>query len=333
MIYGASGYMGKLFARELVRSAVRPVLAGRGPAVERLAQDLGCRSVIFGIENRADIAERLKGVSILVNLAAPFADTQNPLVSACVASGTHYIDIAGEVDEMRRVHAFDQAARGADVMLMPGAGFGVVPTDIAANIAKQRLPDATMLRIAYATEGGASRGTLRTVLRDIDRPGIRIVEGSSVVAAPGETRMEFAVGARSFSAVYNPWRADLFTAAISTGIPNISTYSAFPGFIVSMMSGRLLWLRDLMLHQLLRFFPEGPSARQLLKGATFVEAVADNGTATARVAFKGPEAYLFTALCLKEIVVATIAGHWTAGFQTPAYYGKDLLDRVGVEWS
>ena len=332
LIYGATGYMGKLCTREFLRAGIRPILAGRDAAVKTLAAAAGLNSVMFEL-NAQSISQHLRGVSLVINLAGPFGTTQKALIEACLATGTHYIDIAGEVDEMRGAFAFDVAARDANIMIMPGAGFGIVPTDIAAHIAKTQLPGATLLTICYATEGGVSRGTLKTVLKDINRIGVRRVGGALIAAAPAETKMDFTVAGKTFHAVYNPWRADLFTAGISTGVAEISTYSVFPGLIVAMMNGRFLWSRDLLLKYVLRFVPEGPSDQALQSGRTYVEAVASDGSTHVAIRLKGPEAYLFTARCLREITRAALSGTWAPGFQTPALYGRALLDRIeGVEW-
>ena len=189
LIYGATGYMGKLCTREFLRAGIRPILAGRDAAVGALAAAAGLNSAVFDL-NAQSISQHLSGVSLVINLAGPFCATQKPLLEACLATGVHYIDIAGEVDEMRGAFAFDAAARDAKIMIMPGAGFGVVPTDIAAHVAKSQLPGATLLTICYATEGGVSRGTLKTVLKDINRAGVRRVGSALIAAAPAETKID-----------------------------------------------------------------------------------------------------------------------------------------------
>ena len=333
LIYGATGYMGRLCAGEMLKRGMNPILAGRSDKVRDLARELNCRALVFGLEDRAEIERNLDGVSLVVNLAGPFGQTQMPLIEACLATKCHYADIAGEVDEMLSVFAYDEEAKRKGIMLMPGAGFGVVPTDIAARMAGDLLPDASNLTILYATDGGASRGTLKTVLADIDRPGVRRVNGKLVAARPAESRADFIVAGRRFTGVYNPWRADLFTAGVSTGIDTIQTYTAFPGFIVQMMEGRLLWLRDMILNRLLRFLPEGPSEKQLHRGRTYVMVIATSEAQQESISLKGPEAYLFTALCLREIVSKVLNGEFAAGFQTPSYFGRALLeDIVHVEW-
>ena len=99
------------------------------------------------------------------------------------------------------------------------------------------------------------------------------------------------------------------------------------------MQGRLLWLRNLIVNRLLRFLPEEPSEKQLQSGSTYVMAIAANETESRSVSFKGPEAYLFTALCIREISAKVLKGQFAAGFQTPAYFGRALLDSIAqVKW-
>ncbi|WP_299492095.1 saccharopine dehydrogenase NADP-binding domain-containing protein [Acaryochloris sp. IP29b_bin.137] len=330
LIYGATGYMGKLCARQLQDQDIHPILAGRSNSVQAIAQTINCPARVFRLDHPSEIERHLSDIHLVINLAGPFQQTQKSLIKGCLAAQCHYLDIAGEVNEMLSVYAFDQEAKQSGIMLMPGAGFGIVPTDIAASMAKALLPDASSLTIAYATEGGVSRGTLKTVLQTIDQPGVRRVNDEFEIASPAESNHEFMVAGKMFTGVYNPWRADLFTAGLSTGIQNIQTYSVFPDFIVQMMQGKFLWLRNL----LLQFLPEGPSEKQLQRGSTYVMAQVKNATEQKSVSLKGPEAYLFSALCLTAITTRVLNGNTRSGFQTPAYFGKTLLDSIDtIEWS
>lgn len=321
LIYGAAGYMGRLFTK-YAKTAQLPIVLGSREVFET-SEVLR----IFSLDDINEIAKQLADIKLVVNLAGPFLYTQQPLIEACLATQTHYIDIAGEYLEFSSVAGrFHKRASEAGIMLMPGAGFGVVPTDIAAKMVVQQLPDASHLAIAYITEGGASRGTLKTVLKDINRAGIQIVEGQAVKAMPAQSAFSFEASGKKHRVVYNPWRGDLFTAQLSTGVLNISTYAGFPRFVEGMMKGKLLWLRDLILKRLIRFLPLGPSKKELQKGKTIVYTEATNPQGQkARVMFEGPEAYLFTAQMLVSITQKIGAGDWQAGFQTPSIYGEDLL--------
>jgi len=330
LVYGATGYTGKLFAKFLIQKGITPILAGRSETVKPIGQVLGCPVRIFSVEQ---VGEHLQDVCVVVNLAGPFGKTQTPLIKACLASGTHYLDIAGEVPEVASAFAFQDKAKAKGISIVPAAGFGVVPTDIAAKLAATQVEEASFLTIAYATEGGASRGTLKTVLKDIDQPGSELVNGTLVKALPAKDTFNFQVQKQSFKAVYNPWRADLFTAQQSTGIGNISTYSVFPGFVVPMMHGHRLWLRNLLLKRLLRFLPEGPNPKQLAKGSTHVFAKASNALGTsASVSIRGPEAYQFTVEALWLIGKILLHGHAPKGVLTPSQLGTEWIkDIEGIQ--
>jgi short subunit dehydrogenase-like uncharacterized protein len=297
--------------------------------VASLAHGINCDHRIFALDDYDAIDQNLQDIQLVANLAGPFHATQNPLIQSCIQTGTHYIDIAGEVPEMESAFMYDQQAKGAEMMIMPGAGFGVVPTDIAASLAKRHLPDATWLKIAYATAGGASRGTLKTILQDVDKPGFIRKNGKWKQANPASNQMEFSVKGKQYTAVYNPWRADLFTAHVSTLIPNIETYTVFPGIIVKMMHGKMLWLREFILKYGMKFLPAGPSMRSIHNGSTTIHTEAGiNEEAVVKVNILGPEAYLFTVKTLLKISERILNGQVFAGTQTPSVYGRELIENI-----
>ncbi len=323
LVYGANGYMGKLFTKIALSQNLPLVLAARKDFITAIEKR------IFSLENIPAIVEQLYDVCLVVNLAGPFQATNKPIIKACLQSKTHYIDIAGEVAELETTYAFNEAAIIAGIMLMPGAGFGVVPTDIAASLAAQKIENPTHLTIAYATQGGASRGTLKTVLKDINKPGVQLVNGKFTEAMPATSSFTFEHGSKKIKTVYNPWRADLFTARLTTKIQNISTYANFPGFVEKMMKGKLLWLRNLILNNLLFLLPEGPSQKQLAKGSTIIYAETTNAKKEkAVVLVNGPEAYQFTAQCLLAICNRVLAHNFQLGFQTGAIYGVALIEDI-----
>lgn len=323
LIYGASGYVAQLLLKlEGVRK-FEIVLGSRSP----LNSSYPVR--IFSLDNKTDILKQIQDAKLVINLAGPFKHTSQQLVEACIENTSHYIDIAGEVAELATVFEYDILAKKGNIMLMPGAGFGVVPTDVVANLAKEKLPDATHLKIAYITNGRASRGTLKTVLADINKAGVIVENGVFKEAMPASKTFRLSVNNKETELVYNPWRADLFSARLSTGIQNIETYANFPGFIVRMMKGKLLWLRDFMLKHIIPILPVGPSEMQLKKGSTICHALVSNAKGeTATATLYGPEAYVFTAHTLLTISQRILNNDYKAGYQTPNLYGKELLSNV-----
>lgn len=326
LIYGATGYTGKLFANHLLANNYKPILAARSNKVLSIGKELNCETRIFTTDNAAS---HIQDVDILVNLAGPFIKTQNGLIEACIKTNTHYLDIAGEYPEMENAYQYDEQAKQANIFIIPAAGFGVVPTDIAAKIAVENIKNPTQLIIAYATEGGASRGTLKTVLKDINKSGVIIQHGKSEIATPAMKSFEFQVEDKKYKAVYNPWRADLFTAQKSTGIQNIETYSVFPGFVIKMMKGKLQWLRKLMLKRIINWMPEGPNTKQLEKGKTYIKAIAKNNDGNEyQVAITGPEAYVFTMDCLLNLIEKIEVNKGLKGVLPPSEFGRDVVENI-----
>jgi len=330
LIYGATGYTGKLFAKHLLSKGIKPILAARSLKVQQIGEELNCPTRIFNTDNAK---AHLQDVDFLVNLAGPFSATQEALILACLDSKTNYLDIAGEFAEVQNAFRHDAAAKKSGIVILPAAGFGVAPTDIAAKMACSKIEDATKLTIAYATVGGASRGTLKTILKDIQKPGHILKNARYEQAQPAQSDLDVNVFGKRFKAVYNPWRADLYTAFLSTSVKNIETYSEFPGFVVSMMKGKLSWLRNLLLNKLIKFLPEGPSDSQLKKGKTYIKAIAKNNlNQEASVEIKGPEAYLFTVLCLEKLMHLISTNEDQKGCMTPSMLGIEWLKNIdGVE--
>jgi len=323
LIYGANGFTARLFAKHLLESSIQPILAARSKKVEKIGKELNCPTRIFPIENAA---QYLNDVDFLVNFAGPFAMTQDNLIKACIKSKTHYLDIAGEFAELKNAFKYHDEAYKNGIVILPASGFGVVPTDIAAKIACEQITNPINLKIVYATVGGASRGTLKTVLKDIQKNGYILKNGKYENAKPAQSSITVSVFEKTFKAVYNPWRADLFSANQSTGVQNIETYSEFPSFVVSMMQGKLIWLRNLILNRLINFLPEGPTEKQLQKGNTFIKAVALNAEGDEGfVEMKGLEAYLFTVVSIQKMIELISVKKSVKGFIAPSQLGVDWI--------
>jgi short subunit dehydrogenase-like uncharacterized protein len=226
LIYGANGYTGELIAREAAARGAQPLLGGRnGEALRALATELRCEARVAALDEPTALDAALRDVGVVLHCAGPFAATSAPMVEACLRHGAHYLDITGEIDVLEAVHARDADARRAGVVLCPGAGFDVVPTDCLAARLAQELPDATFLCLGFASSGRPSRGTLKTSVQNLARGG-RIRSAGRIVPVAHAFRVreiDFGEGARS--AVTIPW-GDVSTAWHTTGIGNVETYIA-----------------------------------------------------------------------------------------------------------
>lgn len=329
LIYGANGFTGRLTAKSFLGRGVRPILGGRGNAVRLFAGIIGLESRIFNADNAT---EHLRDIDILVNLAGPFDKTQEPLIQACLETGTHYLDVCGKKKEVDRVLQFHERAFEAGIVLLPAAGFAVAPPDIAAGIAISSLETPTDVMTLSATFGGVSRGTLYSVLKDIDESGVVWRNNGYVDAHPAVEAVSKRIMGQEVKGFSHPLRAELTTVPHAHGIQNYTPFMKLPGFAVSMMYGKLTWLRRLLLKRL-NWFPEGPSKKKIKNGYTLVYAEAHEASGkSAQVQMKGPEAYVITAECLLYLSAKIEASEGPRGFTTPSQWlGRDIEEVAGVE--
>jgi len=334
LLYGANGYTGALTARLAVERGLRPILAGRNhDAVAAIAAPLGLEARIFALEDAAALDAALAETRVVLLCAGPFAHTSRQVADACLRARTHYLDITGEIAVFEALAARDAEARAAGVMLLPGAGFDVVPSDCLAAHLKRRLPGATHLALAFQALGRMSRGTANTAIENLARGGMVRCAGK-LVAVPADYKTRaIDLGRGSITASAIPW-GDVSTAFYSTGIPNIEVYTA-----LSPATRRLLalsgYLRPLLgsyaaqrlLKQLVRGLPPGPSDDERARGVSMLWGEVSDGQGQRRVArLRAPEAYTLTALTALAIAEKALAGQAPVGFQTPARaYGADLI--------
>ncbi|MFB6307820.1 MAG: trans-acting enoyl reductase family protein, partial [Haloarculaceae archaeon] len=140
VIYGSYGYTGNLIAREAVERGLDPTLAGRDRTrLELQASELGCDFEVVGLDEPQVLDYLLEDATAVLHCAGPFVDTYAPMVDACLRTGTHYLDITGEIEVFRAIHERDSQAAEAGVTLLPGVGFDVVPTDCLAAHVVDRL--------------------------------------------------------------------------------------------------------------------------------------------------------------------------------------------------
>lgn len=235
MIYGANGYTGELMAREAARQGLKPVLAGRNEAaVGELADELGLEASVFSLDEAGAITRNLEACKLVLHCAGPFSITSAPMIEACLETGTHYLDITGEISVFRHAHEQSGRAQRADTVLIPGVGFDIVPSDCLAATLVEALPAATKLVLALEMGGGPSPGTAKTGVEGLGGGG-RIRRDGKLTDVPlaWKTRkIPFAHKERL--AVTIPW-GDVYTAYVSTGVPNIEVYMSMPPSTISNM--------------------------------------------------------------------------------------------------
>ncbi len=335
LVYGANGYTGRLIVERIIALGYRPIIGGRNEqAIKALAEKHKLPYKVFALHNSTQIAEELKGIKVLLHCAGPFEHTCLPMVEACLQSGTHYVDITGEIWVFEKLQTFDEAAKQKGIMILPGAGFDVVPSDCLAAQLHRLLPDAQELSIAFSGLGGqASRGTTLTAIENLHRPNMVRKNGVLTPEAQGQNTKEVNFGNFIHHCVSIPW-GDLSTAYVSTRIPNIRVYMSLPSKFLTWMKFsnyirpilRWNWVKN-RLRASVNKRPEGPTEEQRQNGRSYFWAMVRNDAGETVVGrLECPEGYTLTALCAVHIALKILRNNFKAGFQTPATaYGKDLI--------
>ena len=341
MIYGSTGKTGRLTAKLARASGYQPVLAGRNrERVEQLAAELELQSRVIALGNVEGLRQQLADIDIVVNMAGPFSVTAQPLVSAALSSGTHYLDVSGELAVFRALHAVDERARATGIMLMPGIGFVVVPSDCLAAHMLERQPRARYLRIGVSRPQSISKGSAETMV-ELVHENVTICQAGELRHVPvgGLVHMfDFGDGPRLSTAVSLP---DVFTAYHTTGIPNIETYAEATLLERSVYQAGAIFgsaLKSAPLQTMLKQQAQAlapASGDRDAKGRVIVAEVEDPWRGVLRTRLRTPESYEFTAHTALSIVARILNGDHQPGFQTPGrVYGPQLafeLDGVKVE--
>jgi len=333
MIYGATGYTGKLVAKAAKEAGLAPLLAGRNEAkVKAVAEPLGFSWRAFSLDDSASLDAALREVDLVLHIAGPFSRTSKQMVDACLRTGRHYLDITGEIAVLAACAARDEDAKNRNIMIMPGVGFDVVPSDCLAAHMKKRLPDATELTLAIGGLEKMSRGTAKSSMESVGDP-VKVRRAGRVesVWPPPRRTIDFGKGPRPALAV--GW-GDVFTAYFSTGIPNITVYfESLPQLEqMAKMGGFLRWLLSTPpMQAVLKFWadtqPEGPTDAERASGFGILIGEAVNAKGDKRVSrLRVPEGYTLTAMTSLEIVRRALSGDYKEGFQTPSLaYGEGFI--------
>lgn len=333
LIYGATGYTGKLTARTAKAQGLTPILAGRSEdKVKPLAGEFGFDWRAFDLADTTKLDKALREVDVVLHIAGPFSATSKPMADACLRTKTHYLDITGEVAVFEALAERDAEARKAGIMLLPGVGFDVVPSDCLAAHMKRRMPDAEDLKIYIGGVGNPSRGTLKTMVEGFAKPTLLRRNGIiQEVEGVHEDLLDFGEGTKPTMAL--SW-GDVSTAYHSTKIPNIEVhfestpelarFARVPSFIKAFFAFN--FVQNLIKRQIDRG-PEGPTDDQRKNGKAVLIGVARNAKGDmVRSRLRTGEGYTLTALTGLAIAKRVLEGDFKAGFQTPSLaYGPDLI--------
>jgi short subunit dehydrogenase-like uncharacterized protein len=336
LVYGATGYTGRLIIDAALRRGVRPILAGRDrERLDALAAQYDCEYRVASLADGASLRSALRDIQVVLLAAGPFSHTAVPMADACVRAGVHYLDVTGECAVIEALLARRVEARRQHCMVMPGCGFDVVATDCLARHTAARMTDASYLAIGLSGLVTPTRGSMRTIAEHVGL-GMRVRRNGVLTSVPpGVFRRRFDYGRGTGWSTIVTW-GDVTTAFYTTGISNIDVYfEETPGFRQALLTagalGPILQMpyAQAMLKAQAQFFPEGPtSGERALNSCVVVAEVHSSRGHIFSARLKTPEAYSTSAETAVVIAQHVLRGDFESGFQTPArVYGADFILR------
>jgi short subunit dehydrogenase-like uncharacterized protein len=313
VVFGATGYTGRLVAERLVAQGASPVLAGRSEArLRELADRLGGlevrradamrQNVVFDLVDRGDV---------LLSTVGPFAKWGDAAVRAAIAAGAVYMDSTGEPAFIRRVFT-EFGPRAGDAALLPAMGYDFVPGALAGALALEQAPDAVRVDVGYYSLGAGpaalSSGTRESLVgvtladhhafRDGRVRPVRVAERVRGFNVSGRERAAVSVGG-----------AEHFTLpAAYPGLREVNVYIGWFGPLARpLQAGSLMGeyvqrlpgargLLQLAGERLAELVP-GPQAGTTPGGLSWIaaEALGERGERLAEVHLSGADGYDFTA--------------------------------------
>ena len=317
VLFGATGYTGRLVAAALVARGADAVLAARDrERTEALAAELAgggpAPEVAEADVHRPDTVRALVGRGdVLVSTVGPFSRLGSAAVEASVGAGAHYLDSTGEPSFIRAVfESWGPRAAASGSALVPAFGYDWVPGNLAGALAlRAGGAGVTRLDIGYFVTGSAgpgslSGGTLASAAGVLGAPGFAWRGGRLVTEMPARHHRSYRVHGSPRSGLSVAGSEHLALPRLAPGLRDVHVHlgwfgpAARPMQLLSQLT-RLPGLPRLVQSVGGRLLPGstgGPGEAARRRSATHVQAIASgaDGRELARVALEGPNPYTLT---------------------------------------
>ncbi|MEA2450414.1 MAG: hypothetical protein QOG63_2346 [Thermoleophilaceae bacterium] len=312
VLFGATGYTGRLVAAALVERGARPVLAGRNPdTLNELADELGGGFEVQAadVERPATVRELVEKGDVLVSTVGPFNRWGDAAVEAAVDAGVHYIDSTGEPPFIRRVfEEYGPRAQAAGCALVTAFGYDWVPGNLAGALVLDEAGErAAKVAVAYFMTGGGgsmSGGTAASAAGVMFEPGYAFRAGRVVGERPAKRVRSFHTGGRDRVGISIGSSEHYGLPAVYPHLREVDTYLGMFGkasrpLQVVTMAGLVPGVRPLVGALAGRFVKGstgGPDAEARSKSGSLIaaEACDADGSLLASVELRGPNGYTFT---------------------------------------
>ncbi|OKL55960.1 hypothetical protein UA08_08587 [Talaromyces atroroseus] len=317
IIYGATGYTGKMASEHAKSLGLDFIIAGRTEQkLKSLASLLDVGYSVFDVDQGGLIDSVLKDASVLLNCAGPFMRTTRAFIDACIRNKVHYLDIAAEIQSYQQAQKFEEHAKNANVMLLPGCGGSVAMLGCLASHVVEQVKNPLEIDIALHVAGPMSRGSAISAAENMTSECLQLVNGTLVAQDASNTaEFDFDDG-RGHVTCFPITLPDLLTIQRSANVSNIRTYIHASGD--SFPTGNFDSL------------PEGPTVaqREAAPYHAAVTVISEDGVAR-RAALHTINGYTFTSVASVHAAKRVLDDEAKPGFQTPAgLFGKDFIHTI-----
>jgi short subunit dehydrogenase-like uncharacterized protein len=330
VLFGATGYTGRLTAEALAAAGARPVLAGRDRGrLEALAGRLGDLPVAEADTARpASVRDLVGPGDVLVSTVGPFLTRGEPAVRAAVDAGAAYLDATGEPPFLRRVFEEHGPRAAGRCGLVPAFGYDFVPGNLAGVLALAEAGEAARVTVGYFVTGGGgfSSGTTASGAALLLEPAFAWRDGRLRRERTARRVRAFPIGGRDLLAVSYGGSEHYALPRLAPDLREVEVYlgwfgrrsrsvqaAAAVGAPLTRLPGTRALARAAA-GRLGRRTGQGPDEAARQRGRSLIVALAGDaeGRELAQVRLRGPDPYTLTARLLAW-GARRAAGHGLAG--------------------
>jgi short subunit dehydrogenase-like uncharacterized protein len=315
VLFGATGYTGRLVAEAMLERGMRPVLAARSrDKLEALAEALGggLETAMADVSDPPSVSALVEHGDVLVTTVGPFARWGAPAAAAATTAGAHYLDSTGESTFIREVfERYGPAAERSGAGMLTAFGYDWVPGNLAGALALRRAGDeAVRIDVGYFVSGsaGPSGGTQATMAASAGAPAFAFRDGRVRAERTAKRMRSFPVGSKGRDGVSVGSSEHFTLPRIASQLREVNVYLGWFGPFARGVQAVSLGASLPGVSRLLRLAGErfvkgssgGPDAEARSKSGSHIVAIAYDGAGRelAEVHVTGVDGYTFTGRVL-----------------------------------
>lgn len=316
LIYGATGYTGKIIAARAKELNLDFEIAAREEdKASILAKELNVPFHVFNVEDDEAWQKALDNKNVLINAAGPFQFTAKEAMNACLRAGVHYLDISAELETYQLAESLDNEAKAAGIQLISGAGLFVSYDALAVHLSKL-VEEPQQLKVGFRHYGGFSKGSILSS-KNIADLGILVRKNGEITKNPNPQSKVFSFGSEAVECIPTPLGGILLSYK-STGIPNIEEF-----FSLKLPAADM---PDLKVENL----PDGPSEEERASGRNGLSAeMTGKDGKVVKAYIDAPSGYALTPLSVVAVANRILDNDFKIGYQSPgSAYGEGIIKDI-----